>query len=186
MADSMCRSVERERGRFDENRRRPVEDGAEPGRTAATSLAALSAARGPSDAGPQEYPFPPQEIAHALSRGLGGAVHSLFSMQRTGGSRGSAAFRVSSSDRNGFVLLVQGGDFGGESVRLSRRVEVVAESESRAEPAALSIPYRIVTLTAQNGTASATLEIDCSRDVQSFSNDGTITAFTHPSCGQEE
>ncbi|MEW6722925.1 MAG: hypothetical protein AB1324_06710 [Candidatus Micrarchaeota archaeon] len=181
-ADSMCRAVESSRNDFDERRERPVENGADTGPTAAAALDALSAAPPDEPARRRELPFPPEDVASALSRGLGAAVHSLFSMQRSGGGRGDASLSLVSSDRNIFTLRVQGGDFSGESVRLSRRVEVVAESETRGEPAALSIPYRIVTLTAQNGTVSASVEIDCSREVQSYSSEGAIQSFQHPSC----
>ncbi len=132
---------------------------------------------------PQELdgtPFPRDvsaEFSRMLSERLGNAVSAAFGMLSGSSSTERAELSIDRSDDSSFTLAVR----NAQSVKLYRRVEVQWDV-SVPQQATLRVPYRITSLRAEGGRLTASVSLDCSRDMEVAGRGLDVRSGPHPLC----
>lgn len=134
---------------------------------------------------PQELdgtPFPRDvsaEFSRMISERLGSAVSAAFGLV-SGNAQGGqerAELAIDRSDDSSFTLSVR----NAQSVKLYRRVEVQWDV-SVPQEATLRMPYRITSMRIEGGRVTASVALDCSRDMEAVGRGLDVRSGPHPMC----
>ncbi len=184
LANSSCTLVNGIRGTRSDGGTAGAPSAASDGGAAGSDAGAGGAAPVRPASRPQELdgtPFPRDvsaEFSRTLSERLGDAVSAAFGMlSGSSGSTGRAELSIERSDDTSFTLSVR----NAQSVKLYRRVEVQWDV-SVPQEATLRVPYRITSLRADGGRLSASVSLDCSRDMEVAGRGLDARSGPHPLC----